>query len=342
MTDFPSISHLLPPVRGSLRENVALAPYSWLRVGGVAQALFMPKDEADLSQFLARTPQEVRVHILGVASNSLIRDGGIAGVVIRLGPNFAQMKHNARTGTIRVGAGALDAMVAKFAAKSGLSGLEFFAGIPGTIGGALRMNAGCYESETKDILMECVALDRHGRRHILPVQDMKYTYRHCGAEADMMFIEAVFAGKNDEPEAIQARMDSITKRRESSQPIREKTGGSTFKNPDKKQSDGRGAWQVIDAVGGRGLMVGGAQMSEQHCNFMINTGAASAQDLEDLGETIRTMAKEDQGVDLFWEIRRVGMSLEQRAKYDKSRAEARAIKAAQEKLAGKEAVEAKI
>lgn len=298
----------LPEVRGSLKPNVPLAPYTWLRVGGAAEAFFMPKDAADLSLFLAQTPEDIPVTILGVASNTLVRDGGVKGVVIRLGTGFAKIDAPG-DGTITAGAVALDSQLAKSAAKAGLAGLEFFAGIPGTVGGALRMNAGCYGGETKDNLIHAVALDRRGRRQIMDLAELGYSYRHCSAPEDLIFIEAKFSGTPDKPEAILARMKEITERREQSQPIREKTGGSTFKNPDQDQSGGRGAWQVIDAAGGRGFRVGGAQMSEKHCNFMINMGEASAADLETLGETIRTMVKEKEGVDLHWEVKRIGEKL---------------------------------
>ena len=298
------ISDRLPPVRGKLSFDVPLAPYTWLRVGGKADAFFIPKDEADLAHFLSSTPDDIPVTILGVASNTLVRDGGIRGVVVRLGPSFAKVKTDGLT--LTVGAAALDNKVARDAAKAGIAGLEFYAGIPGTIGGALRMNAGCYGGETKDVLQSVVALDRRGRRQVMSLADMGYAYRHSTAPQDLIFTQATFKGAADSPGVITARMDAITARREESQPIREKTGGSTFKNPDQVQSGGRGAWQVIDAAGGRGFRVGGAQMSEKHCNFMINTGKASAADLETLGETIREKVKASEGVDLRWEIKRIG------------------------------------
>lgn len=299
-----SLLDRLPNVRGKLSANVPLAPYTWLRVGGPAEVFFIPKDEADLAHFLSSTPPDIPVQVLGVASNTLVRDGGVKGVTIRLGPSFAKVE----TKGLRViaGAAALDNKVAKAAAKAGIAGLEFYAGIPGTIGGALRMNAGCYGSETKDVLAEAIALDRRGRRCVMPLSEFGYSYRHSAAPDEFIFVSAVFEGRKDDPAAITARMDEITARREESQPIREKTGGSTFKNPDPKQSGGRGAWQVIDAAGGRGFKVGGAMMSEKHCNFMINADGASAADLEDLGETIRTKVKQGEGVDLDWEVRRIG------------------------------------
>ncbi|MGB0906323.1 MAG: UDP-N-acetylmuramate dehydrogenase [Maricaulaceae bacterium] len=299
-----SLLSRLPAVRGKLSENVSLAPYTWFRVGGAADAFFIPQDEADLAHFLSSTPDDIPVHVLGVASNTLVRDGGVRGVVIRLGPSFSKVTVDGLT--ITAGAGTLDSKLAKEAAKAGITGLEFYAGIPGTVGGALRMNAGCYGGETNDVVKEIIAVDRRGRRQVKSLADMEYSYRHSGAASDLIFTRAVFEGRKDDPETIKDRMNAITSRREESQPIREKTGGSTFKNPDPNQSGGRGAWQVIDAAGGRGFKVGGAQMSEKHCNFMINTGEASAADIETLGDTIRDMVKTSQGVDLEWEIKRLG------------------------------------
>ena len=298
----------LPRVRGRISENVPLGPYTWLRVGGAADVLFMPADQADLAHFLSAVPDDIPVHILGAASNTLIRDGGVEGVVIRLGPAFGKVEKLSPS-RLRAGAAVPDKKLAQKAAAHGIGGLEFFAGIPGTIGGALRMNAGCYGGETKDVVKTIQALDRTGRLQIMDVAEMDYAYRHCGAASDLIFVAAEFEGYIDEPSAVTSRMASITNRREESQPIREKTGGSTFKNPDAAQSGGRGAWQVIDAAGGRGFCVGGAQMSEKHCNFMINTGAASAADLETLGETIKEMVKDKEGVDLHWEVKRIGRPL---------------------------------
>ncbi len=303
---FPALLHRLPEVRGSLKENVPLAPYTWLRVGGVAQALFIPNDEADLALFLAQVPLDIPVQVLGVASNTLVRDGGVPGVTIRLGPAFAKVEilDNYH---IRAGAACLDSFLAKKAGASSIGGLEFYVGIPGTIGGALRMNAGCYGDETKDIVREVIALDRRGQRQIIPVAEMGYSYRHCDLPSDLIFVEALFQGFEKHPSHIFTRMAGIKEDRERSQPLKEKTGGSTFKNPDPKKSGGRGAWQVIDAAGGRGFKVGGAVMSEKHCNFMINFDEATASDLEQLGETIRQKARDTQGIDLEWEIRRIGI-----------------------------------
>ena len=266
----------------------------------------MPADEADLALFLPQVPNHIPVQILGVASNTLVRDGGVPGITIRLGPSFGKVEVLADS-HIRAGAACLDATLAKKAAKAGIGGLEFYAGIPGTIGGALRMNAGCYGGETKDFVQSVIALDRRGRRQVMDVEEMGYRYRHCSAPSDLIFTEATFKGAPEESETVFERMKEITTKREQSQPIREKTGGSTFKNPDQGESNGRGAWQLVDAVGGRGFKVGGAQMSEKHCNFMINTGNATAKDLETLGDTIRAKVLAQENVDLHWEIRRIGV-----------------------------------
>ena len=294
-----SLINDLPRVRGNLRENVELAPFTWLRVGGEAEVLFIPKDEADLAHFLSSTPDDIPVHILGVASNTLVRDGGVKGVVIRLGPAFGQIQTDGLR--LTAGSAALDKLVAKKAADAGIAGLEFYAGVPGTIGGALRMNAGCYGGETKDILKSVVALDRTGRRQVMSLAEMDYSYRHCGAPSDLIFTQAVFEGTRDDPKNIHGRILEITARREASQPIREKTGGSTFKNP-----EGQSSWKLIEAAGCRGLQIGGAQISEQHCNFMINKGNATAADLEALGETVREKVLASQGIDLHWEVKRIG------------------------------------
>ena len=304
---FSSILHRLPEVRGKLSENVPLAPYTWLRVGGAAQVLFLPKDTADLASFLAGTPLDIPVQVLGVASNTLVRDGGVPGVTVRLGPAFAEVKHFDEF-YISAGAACLDAKLAKMAGAYSIGGLEFYSGIPGTIGGALRMNAGCYGGETKDVLFEVIALDRRGRQQLMGVKEMEYSYRNSGAPSDLIFIEALFKGYERHPELIFTQMARIKEDREKSQPIRERTGGSTFKNPDPNLSDGRGAWKLIHDAGGRGLKVGGATMSGKHCNFMINEKNATAADLELLGETIRKKVKESQGVELSWEVRRIGIT----------------------------------
>ncbi len=297
----------LPPVRGKLEASVTLAPFTWFRVGGPAEVLFQPADEADLADFLRLCPADIPILAVGVGSNLIVRDGGVPGVVIRLSPRgFGQISTNGLQ--VTAGAACLDASVAKKAAEAGIAGLEFYRGVPGTIGGALRMNAGCYESETKDVLVSCVAYDRAGQRHEFSCADMGFTYRHTTAPADLIFVSATFQGTADDPAEILARMDAITEKREQSQPIRDKTGGSTFKNPDSLQSGGRKSWQVIDAAGLRGYQIGGAQMSEKHCNFMINTGTATAKDLEALGEHVIQQVKATQGVDLHWEIKRIGIA----------------------------------
>ena len=300
-----SILDRLPPVRGKIEEGVALAPFTWFRVGGACDALFQPADEDDLAAFLKACPLDIPVMAVGVGSNLIVRDGGITGVVIRLSPRgFGQVTTDGTK--VIAGAACLDAMVAKRAAEAGIAGLEFYRGVPGTIGGALRMNAGCYDSETKDVLVACVAYNRAGERIVLSNADMGFTYRHTVTPDDLIFVSATFEGTTDDPAAILARMDAITARREASQPIRDKTGGSTFKNPDQIQSGGRKSWQVIDDAGLRGHKIGGAQMSEKHCNFMINTGSATAADLEALGDHVIATVKATQGVDLHWEIKRIG------------------------------------
>lgn len=295
----------LPPVRGKVIENAPLADITWLRVGGPAEVLFIPADEADLARFMGETPLDIPVHVLGAGSNTLVRDGGLKGVTIKLGPAFGKV--SAEDGAkLRAGAAALDKSVAKAAAKAGIAGLEFYVGVPGAVGGALRMNAGCYGTETKDVLVEAIAIDRKGRRIVAPVQELGYAYRHSAAPADWIFVQALFQGRPDAPEAVTERMGAITAKRESTQPIREKTSGSTFKNPDPETSGGKSAWQLIDAAGWRGRPIGGARFSEQHCNFLINDGTATATDLEALGETVRAEVKQTFGVDLHWEVRRVG------------------------------------
>lgn len=295
----PALIDRLPAVRGRLTARAPLDRVTWFQVGGPAEVLFKPADLDDLRAFLAATPPDIPVTPIGVASNLLVRDGGLPGVVLRLGRAFADI---AVTGeTVRAGAAALDLNVAKQAALAGLGGLEFYAGIPGTVGGALRMNAGAYGAETKDVLIEALALDRRGGVHRIPAAEMGFGYRTCGVPADWVFVEALFQCGADDPDAVRARMADIQASREASQPIRARTGGSTFKNP----PDGK-AWQLIDAARCRGLSVGKAQMSEKHCNFMINTGGASAADLETLGEEVRRRVKRTSGVTLEWEIKRVG------------------------------------
>jgi UDP-N-acetylmuramate dehydrogenase len=291
----------LPPVRGKLLRGEALAPFTWFRVGGPADALFLPADVEDLAQFLAALPAEIPVTVLGVGSNVIVRDGGVEGVVIRLaGRPFSEIR--AEEGArIRAGAGALDAMVARAAAKAGVAGLEFYVGVPGTIGGALTMNAGCYGRETKDVLIEARALRRNGEIVTYTNADFGFTYRHNALPDGLIFLDALFQGEAAAPEIVEARMAEITAQRETAQPIREKTGGSTFKNP-----PGDSAWKVIDRAGFRGHKVGGAQVSEKHCNFLINTGDATAADIENLGEQVRAGVREKTGAELTWEIKRIG------------------------------------
>jgi len=290
----------LPPVRGRLRAAAALDEITWFRVGGPAEILFTPEDEDDLAAFLAALEPQIPVTVIGVGSNLLVRDGGIAGVVIRLGRGFGQI--SAEPGhRMRVGAAVPDVNVARAALKAGIGGLSFLRGIPGSIGGALRMNGGAYGRETKDVLIEARAIDRAGNRVVLDVDDMHYSYRHCGAPDDLIFVEALLQGEAGDPATIEAEMREITQAREDSQPVRSRTGGSTFKNP-----QGGKAWELIDAAGMRGAMVGGAQVSEKHCNFLINTGTATASDLETLGEAVRDAVKRTSGVELEWEIKRLG------------------------------------
>lgn len=294
----------LPAVRGKYIENADLSALTWFRVGGPADILFMPADEDDLAAFLKGTPADIPVVTIGVGSNLLVRDGGVRGVVIRLGSPFRKVTTNGLR--VTAGAAAIDAQVAKAAAQAGIAGLEFFRGVPGTIGGALRMNAGAYDSETKDVLVEATAYDRSGERHVFSNADMGFSYRHSDAPEDLIFTQAVFEGRRGDPDAIMARMDEISEKREATQPIRERTGGSTFANPDPKISGGRKSWQLIDEVGGRGRVVGDAQVSERHCNFMINRGKATAADLEKLIESLRKDVLTKAGVELRWEIKRIG------------------------------------
>ena len=296
----------LPPVRGQLLRNESLAPFTWFRVGGPADAVFLPADADDLAQFLAALPAKVPVTVIRVGSNLIVRDAGITGVVVRLaGRAWAQVE--ALDGVrIRAGAGALDSMVAKAAAKAGIAGLEFYVGVPGTIGGALTMNAGCYGSETKDVLVEATAVDRAGKRVTLTHADFGFTYRHNALPDGLIFLDATFQGTVDGPDAITARMAEITSRREASQPIREKTGGSTFKNPIGADGEKLSAWKLNDEAGMRGHRRGGAQVSELHANFLINTGDATAADIEGLGEDVRAAVKAKHGIELEWEIKRIG------------------------------------
>ena len=298
----------LPAARGRYLLDEPLGPLTWFRVGGPADVVFLPADEADLAAFLRALDPAVPVTALGVGSNTLVRDGGVEGVVVRLGKGFAAVapREGAR---IYAGAAVLDASLAREAAAAGIAGLEFYRGVPGTIGGALVMNAGCYGAETKDVLVEAYALTRAGERLAISNAEMGYSYRKSAKAAaePMVFTGALFQGRPDDPAAIQARMAEITARRETSQPIREKTGGSTFKNP-----PGDSSWRLVDAAGWRGKAFsvsgqgGGAMFSPLHANFLINTGEASAADLEGLGEAVRADVKAKFGVELEWEIKRIG------------------------------------
>ena len=298
----------LPPVRGRLEAEKPLAAVTWFGVGGPAEVLFRPADRDDLMAFLAAKPAEVPVTVIGVGSNLLVRDGGVPGVVIRLGRALGSVEADGTE--LTCGAGVLDVNVAKAAAKAGIGGLEFLRGVPGTIGGALRMNAGAYGKEIKDVLVWAEAVDHAGRVRRLKPAELGFGYRHSGAPEVLIFLAARLAGRADDPTAIQARMKEIQEARLESQPIGSRTGGSTFKNPQPEESGGRKAWQLIDAAGCRGLRVGGAQVSEMHCNFLINTGAASAADLESLGEEVRRRVAAQTGVRLDWEIRRIGLHAE--------------------------------
>jgi UDP-N-acetylmuramate dehydrogenase len=297
----PGLTAKMPKLRGRLLANQSLKELTWFRVGGAAQLLFMPEDEADLCYFLSNLPGDLAVTVIGLGSNLIVRDGGVPGAVIRLGRGFGEV---AIEGTaVRAGAAVPDVKIARAAQEAGIAGLSFLRGIPGGIGGALRMNGGAYGRETKDALVAARAVDRLGRVRVLSNADMHYAYRHCGAPDDYIFTQALFAGTRGDPAAIAAEMDKITESREATQPVKSRTGGSTFKNP-----PGGKAWQLIDAAGCRGLRLGDAQVSQMHCNFLINLGNASAADIETLGETVRGRVKETSGVDLDWEIKRIGVA----------------------------------
>jgi UDP-N-acetylmuramate dehydrogenase len=290
----------LPPVRGRLTANAPLAQHTWFRVGGPAEVMFRPADIADLAAFMAAKPEGVPVTVIGVASNLLIRDGGIAGVVVRLGRGFADI--TVTENDVVAGAGALDVNVAMTAQEARLTGLEFLSGIPGTVGGGLRMNAGAYGGEFKDILVEVQAIDPAGGLRTLAAAELGLAYRHCDLPPDWIFVIARFRGRPGDAAEIARRMAEIKAAREATQPIRARTGGSTFANP-----PGHKAWDLIDRAGCRGLTRGGAQVSEKHANFLINAGGATAADLEGLGEEVRRRVHGQFGIDLDWEIRRVGM-----------------------------------
>lgn len=339
-----SLTTRLPDVRGRYTENAKLGAMGWFRAGGAAEVMFKPADRDDLIHFLQHCPDDIPVRVFGVLSNCIIRDGGLRGVTIRLGREFAQVEQIDEV-TVKAGALALDGTVAKFAADHGIAGLEFYSGIPGAIGGALRMNAGCYGTETKDVLVEVEALDRQGNVHVFKpchseeaerlknlgpsgmrsfaaAQDdnegvddrfkMNLSYRHNDLPQDFIFLIATFKGEKGDSDTIKADIQDIKTKRIESQPIKEKTGGSTFANPAPEDiaaaglPEGTKVWQLIDRAGCRGLQIGGAQMSGKHCNFMINTGGATGADLENLGEEVRRRVYEDCGIRLRWEIRRIG------------------------------------
>ena len=295
-----SLLDRLPPVRGRLTAGAPLAGVTWFRVGGPAEVMFRPADRDDLLEFLAAKPADVPVTVLGVASNVLIRDGGLPGVVLRLGRGFADIAADGCD--ILCGAAALDLNVATAAKIAGIAGLEFLSGVPGTIGGAVRMNAGAYGRETKDALVWAEAAGPTGQVHRLSNAELKFEYRRSALPEDWICLGARLAGTPGDPNEIGARMKEIQGQRTDSQPIRSRTGGSTFKNP-----PGSKAWQLIEAAGCRGLTLGGAMVSDKHCNFLINTGTATAADLEDLGEEVRRRVKETSGIELEWEIKRLGL-----------------------------------
>lgn len=290
----------LPAVRGRYSENAPLGQLTWFRVGGPAEVMFRPADPNDLAEFLASKPADVPVTVLGVGSNLLVRDGGVPGVVVRLGRPFARIE--TEDDTVSTGAAALDLNVALTARDAGIANLEFLCGVPGTIGGALRMNAGAYGSEMKDVVVTARALDESGGVHDLTPDELGFRYRGCGVPAGWVFVSARLQGGAGDSVSIGRRMKEIRDAREGSQPIRTRTGGSTFANP-----AGRKAWELIEEAGCRGLERGGAKVSEKHCNFLINTGSATAAELEALGEDVRHRVFETSGVKLEWEIRRIGV-----------------------------------
>jgi len=291
----------LAEVRGRLLPDEAMSKYTWFQVGGPADILFQPADEDDLGLFLNRLPQEIPVMVVGVGSNLLVRDGGVEGVVIRLSAKgFGQVEHVSDT-QLSVGTAVPDKRLAAKALEHGLGGFAFYHGIPGAIGGALRMNAGANGAETTQRVVEVHAIDRQGNKHVLSHEDMGYSYRHSAVSPDLIFTRAVFEGFIEDRDTIQHQMNDVQHHREMVQPVKEKTGSSTFKNP-----EGQSAWKLVDAAGMRGFRVGGAQMSEMHCNFMINTGDATAADLENLGESVREKVLENSAIQLEWEIKRFG------------------------------------
>jgi UDP-N-acetylmuramate dehydrogenase len=292
-------------VRGKLLPDVRLADQTWFHVGGPAEVLFKPADEEDLAMFLSKCPPEVPITVIGIASNLLVRDGGVPGVVIRLGPAFGQVQK--KGDHLIAGSAAVDLNVSRAAQAEGIAGMEFLSGIPGTIGGGLRMNAGAYGREFKDIVIEATALMRDGSRKVFKKDEIGFAYRHTNVPDDCIFVSALLEGTGGDPKFIQQRMNDIQKERTATQPIREKTGGSTFANPENDPKN-RKAWQLIEAVGCRGLKIGQAQVSEKHCNFLINTGHATAADIEALGDIVQRRVNDKFGVMLRWEIKRIGVN----------------------------------
>jgi UDP-N-acetylmuramate dehydrogenase len=294
----------MPALRGRMVANASMADLTWFRVGGPAQVLFSPADEEDLAYFLGRLSQEVPVTIVGLGSNLIVRDGGVPGVVIRLGGKGFGTVAVEDGHRVRAGTAVPDVKVSRAAADASIDGLAFFRGIPGSIGGALRMNAGAHGGETTDVLVEARGVGRKGDIRVFSHAEMGFAYRHSSAPADVIFTQALFQGRPGDQTAIQAEMERVTEAREAAQPIKEKTGGSTFKNP-----PGNKAWKLIDAAGCRGLVIGDAQVSEMHCNFLINRGNATAADIESLGEEVRRRVREHSGVELEWEIKRIGVAV---------------------------------
>jgi UDP-N-acetylmuramate dehydrogenase len=299
------IAAMAPDLRGRLRANEPLAPITWFRVGGPAQLFFAPLDEDDLAYFLANIPRDLPVTTIGLGSNLIIRDGGVPGVVIRLGRGFMKMEANEEACEIRAGAMVPDARLAMAAADAGIAGLSFYRGIPGSLGGAMRMNAGAHGGETKDHLVEARSVDRKGEIHLHSNSDMGFAYRHCSIGEDHIFTSALFRGERGKAEDLRAEMQEVVDYREEKQPVKSRTGGSTFRNP-----EGMSAWKLIDEAGCRGLRIGGAHISTKHCNFIINDEEASAADIERLGETVRRRVFENSGVRLHWEIKRIGVALD--------------------------------
>jgi UDP-N-acetylmuramate dehydrogenase len=298
----PDLKAKLPNLRGRLIANEPLGPLTWFRVGGPAQALFIPHDDADLAYLLSVLPAEIPVFVLGLGSNLIVRDGGVPGVVIRLGRGFNEVTIGSQC-QLEAGAGVPDLKVALAAQQAGLAGLAFLRGIPGAVGGALRMNAGAYGREIKDVLVAAHGVDRRGRARVFSAAEMDFGYRHCGLSEDVVLTRAVLKAVAGEQQQIAAEMQAITQARAATQPVKSRTGGSTFKNP-----PGAKAWELIDRAGCRGLRLGQAEVSELHCNFLINRGEASAHEIESLGELVRTRVRERCGVDLQWEIKRIGLA----------------------------------